>query len=202
MNDNRTARFLLVAGGILAAASSGAPAEIGAGLVVQLGADDVAAAAALSRTGFNLIQVLDTRADRVTAAQAKLRRQGCYGLVSAVLVDSYESLPYAENLVNHVIVTRAGASAKELFRVIAPGGKLAVLPAGALTRAQLGAAGFEGVAASGGGLTARKPWPSAMDGWSHPRTVRTATRCRTTRPWARPTASAGWRARPTKWRGS
>jgi len=169
MNNNRTARFLLVAGGVLAAASSVALGEIGAGFVVQLGADDVAAAAALSRTGRNLIQVLDTRADRVVAAQAKLRAQGRYGLVSAALVDSYEPLPYAENLVNHAIVTRAGASAKELFRVIAPGGALAVSPAGALTQAQLGAAGFEGVAASGGGLTARKPWPSAMDGWSHPR---------------------------------
>ncbi len=169
MNNNPTARFVLVAVGILAAASSVALGGIDAGLVVQLGADDVATAVALSRTGCHLIQVLDTRADRVVAAQAKLREQGRYGLVSARLVDSFEPLPYAENLVNHVIVTRAGAAAKELFRAMAPGGTLTVSHGGTLTRAQAGAAGFEGIAASGAGLTARKPWPSAMDGWSHPR---------------------------------
>ncbi len=162
---NQIERIFLMVSAILIAILPVTHAEF----VVQLGADDVAIPAALSRKGFDLVQVLDTRANSVVEARTTLCVQGCYGLVSAKLVDSLERLPYAENLVNRVIVTCAGVSGKELFRVITPGGTVVLSHAGILSQAQLAAAGFETITANGIGLTARKPWPSSIDGWSHPR---------------------------------
>lgn len=139
------------------------------GLVVQLGAEDLQLPAALSRTGAHLIQVLETDAKRVIAAQKELTASGFYGLVSVEHVAGFAKLPYTENLVNYIIVSHAGAPAREIFRVLTPGGTLVVTRKGIMNQAELKFAGFASVIESDGALTARKPRPVEMDEWSHSR---------------------------------
>ena len=139
------------------------------GLVVQVGADDVRLSAALSRTGAHLVHVLETDAGRAVAAQAELTTNGCYGLVSVEHVAGFAQLPYTENLVNHMIVSRAGAPAPEIFRVMTPGGTLVITRKGIMNQAKLESAGFGSIIETDAALTARKPWPAEIDEWSHSR---------------------------------
>lgn len=147
---------------------------ISGGLCLQIGADHTAWVEDLARTGRFVIQLLDTDASRVQAAQKRLLRKNIYGLVSADQMASLTgSLPYTENLVNLVIV-RADLSkhlATELHRIICPGG--AVLIASSPSAAELlREAGFtdsQQTKGVGTWLFARKPWPNSMDEWTHPR---------------------------------
>ena len=148
---------------------SPAPGGLTGGFIVQLGSPGTQTLAALSRTGRYLIHVLATTPEDVAAARAELRAKGHYGLVSAEHLADPRRLPYAGNLVNVVVVEDVSVPAAELFRVVAPTGAVVVRRAGAVSRADLAAAGFTVPAADGYPLIARKPWPSAMDTWSHPR---------------------------------
>jgi len=139
------------------------------GLVVQLGAEDIRLPAELSRTGAHLIHVLETNVERVLAAQKELTANGCYGLVSVEHVARFARLPYTENLVNHMIISRAGAPAPEIFRVLAPGGTLVITRKGIMDQTNLKSAGFDSIIETGAALTARKPWPAEMDEWFHSR---------------------------------
>ena len=140
------------------------------GLVVQLGAENIRRLpAALSRTGAHLVHVLETDARRVVAARAELTTNGCYGLASVERVAGFARLPYTENLVNHMIVSHAGAQAPEIFRVMTPGGTLVLTRKGIMNQAKLESAGFDSIIETGVSLTARKPWPAEMDAWSHSR---------------------------------
>jgi outer membrane protein assembly factor BamB len=94
---------------------------------------------------------------------------GCYGLVSVEHVPGFTQLPYTENLVNHMIASRAGAPAPEIFRVLTPGGTLVITRKGIMNRAKLESAGFDSIVETGTTLTAQKPWPLEMDEWSHSR---------------------------------
>jgi outer membrane protein assembly factor BamB len=143
-------------------------ARVSGGLVVQLGAKDVSLAVALSRTGSHVIHVLGTDAGKVLAAQTAIKAEGCYGLASVERVSGLSQLPYTENLVNQLVVTESGATAPELYRVLVPGGTLTVADGTLLSRDTIEAAGFRIVAEKEGWL-AVKPWPEAMDDWSHPR---------------------------------
>jgi len=139
------------------------------GLVVRLGAEDTELPAALSRTGAHLVHVLEADTAKAVAAQAELAKNGCYGLVSVEHVAGFAKLPYTENLVNHMIISRAGVPAAEIFRVLAPGGTLVFTRKGIMSQAKLESAGFDSIANAGSTLTARKPWPAEMDQWSHSR---------------------------------
>jgi len=139
------------------------------GLVVQLGAENIKLPAALSRTGAHLVHVLDTDAGRAVAARTELIMTGCYGLVSVEYVAGLARLPYTENLVNHMIVSRAGAPAPEILRVMTPGGTLVITRNGIMSQAELESAGFDSIIQTDAALTARKPWPAEMDAWSHSR---------------------------------
>jgi len=139
------------------------------GLVVQIGAEDVRMPAAMSRTGAHLIHVLDTDAGKVAAARTYLTTHGYYGLASVEHVARFTRLPYTEDLINHMIVSRAGTPAHEIFRVMAPGGTLVITRKRIMNRAKLKSAGFDSIIETGAALTARKPWPAEMDGWSHSR---------------------------------
>ncbi len=148
-------------------------ANVQGGLVVQLGTGDTALPAALGRTGRYIINVLDRDADRVDKARATLREDGVYGLVSAEQIPEAGKLPYAENLVNAIIIQDFTVSAVELRRALTPLGVVLVMNPELLKRQQLAAAGFEVVAntESDGraAITVRKPWPKGMGTWSHPR---------------------------------
>jgi len=139
------------------------------GLVVQLGAGDTQAAAEMSLTGRYLIHVLDLDADKVQAARSLLREDGHYGLAWAEHASDTSRLPYAENIVNLIVVRDYTVGVEELSRVLTPGGCVVVMNTDVLKKSQLEAGGFRLSMAADSKLIARKPWPEAMDVWSHPR---------------------------------
>ncbi len=142
-------------------------AKLHGGLVVQLGGQDLGEAIALSRTGRYLVHVLEKDADVVRAAREQLRKQGRYGLGWVEQTQDMQRLPYAENLVNLIVVRGEAAPVDEMFRVLVPGGSVVILRSDLLTPSELESGGFEMVSDSP--LLARKPWPPEMDVWSHPR---------------------------------
>jgi len=123
-------------------------AGVKGGLIVHVGCDSPATLAELRAGDQYVVHGLDTDAANVAAARAMLRTKGVYGATS---VDQWDgrNLPYADNLVNLVIVP-AGAAVKteEIMRVLAP----------------------NGVSMRRGGGTWQKtvkPWPKEMDEWTH-----------------------------------
>ena len=139
------------------------------GLIVQLGATDAKAATQLSLTGRYLIHILDADAEKVQAARTKIRKEGYYGLAWAEKTVSSTKLPYAENLVNLIVVQDYAVPVKELFRVLTPGGSIVVTNAKLLNQEALTSAGFNAFKQVDSTLVAKKPWPAEMDTWSHPR---------------------------------
>ncbi len=139
------------------------------GLIVQLGGDDTQAAAELSLTGRYLIHVLESNADTIQSARSKLRKDGHYGLTWAEQPVDADRLPYAENMVNLIVIRDYTVPVTELSRVLTPGGSIVVANAKVLSKSQLEAGGFDMVTETESTLVARKPWPEAMDSWTHPR---------------------------------
>ena len=78
--------------------------EVHGGLVVQLGSSELGSAIELSQTGRYLIHVLDPDSTSVESAQSRLHKDGHYGLAWAENYDGSGRLPYAENMVNLVLV--------------------------------------------------------------------------------------------------
>lgn len=143
-------------------------AGVHGGLVVQTGAAEAEDAIALSRTGRHVVNVLDVDAGLVEKAREGVRREGRYGIASVNRLPEASRLPYAENLVNAVVIRRAVAPLAEVLRVLTPDGVL-VAAGSAATAGALEAAGFAAVARQGEFLVARKPRPANIDDWSHPR---------------------------------
>jgi outer membrane protein assembly factor BamB len=123
----------------------------------------------LSRTGRYLIHVLDPDAQTVQTAQALLHKHGRYGLAWAEQQDDSGRLPYAENMVNQIVVRDFIVADAELLRVLTPGGTLVVANSKLVTPLQLETSGFDVISNKDSVLLARKPWPMEMDDWSHPR---------------------------------
>ena len=124
------------------------------GLVVHLGCGNGSLTAALRLNDSYLVHGLDASAANVAVARRHIREAGLYGAVS---VDRLRGprLPYAENLVNLVVVSRdeARVSREEIKRVLAPGG------------ACVGDARSEERGARWEKMT--KPWPTNVDEWTH-----------------------------------
>jgi outer membrane protein assembly factor BamB len=141
------------------------------GLVVRIGATETDVVARLSRTGRYLVHVLDEKPAATEKARQSLRRNGVYGLAFAETLADPHHLPYAENVVNAVMLQSLGeVPLSEAHRVLTPGGTLLVAPGVELKSANLKAAGFDLVGrAQDGSFVYRKPWPKNMDDWSHPR---------------------------------
>ncbi len=139
------------------------------GLVVQLGVSDTEHPAAWSRTGRYLTQLLSPEVAAVAEARKALQARGHYGLVTAAPWSNPRRLPFAENLVNLLVVRDFAAPDAELFRVVAPGGTILVTDPRQFSFSRLAAAGFASVREAGGMLLARKPRPDSMDEWTHPR---------------------------------
>ncbi|MCA9269445.1 MAG: PQQ-binding-like beta-propeller repeat protein, partial [Planctomycetales bacterium] len=170
--------FTLLLAGCLASGAYQARAEhidpakaygVPGGLVVQLGASEVDAAAELSLTGRYLIHVLERDPKTVESAQASVRRDGRYGLAWVERQRDEKHLPYAENMVNLLVVREFTVPVEELFRVLAPRGVLVVDKSAIIAKSELEAAGFQITSPADGPLIAYKPWPKEMDVWSHPR---------------------------------
>jgi outer membrane protein assembly factor BamB len=148
--------------------------EIRGGLLVVLGAQGVESAMAAVRSGPFLAHVLDRDPAAVARARQAIDGQGLYGLVSADRLGPDGKLPYAENLVNLLVIADPSygkSSLGEAIRVLCPHGVL-VAAAEMIGRGDLEAAGWERVRVFSSGrdwIAARKPWPPAMDHWTHPR---------------------------------
>ena len=148
--------------------------RITGGLCVQLGSADLGFAAKAARTGRFLVHVLDADASAVAQARQQLRAQSLYGLVSVDRAPSRTTLPYADNLVNVLVIepdANLKITAAEMARVLSPNG-VVLVAASLSSEDKLKASGLEDVRpvnASGAWLMARKPWPKGMDCWTHAR---------------------------------
>lgn len=138
------------------------------GLVVQLGASETRAAAELSLTGRYLVHVLDSDAKTVQSAQSRLRAAGHYGMAWVEEHKETSRLPYAENVVNLIVVRDFTVPVEELARVLTPGGSLVIKNHNLVSKSELETGGFT-VTEADSALIARKPWPKSMDVWTHPR---------------------------------
>jgi len=118
------------------------------GLVVHLGCGDGILTAALRSADSYLVHGLDVDSEKVEKARAHIRSLGVYGPVSVDAFDG-KSLPYADNLVNLLVVEdRTDVSMAEVMRVLAPGGRACILADGRWTQEV-------------------KPWPAEIDQWTH-----------------------------------
>ena len=118
------------------------------GLVVHIGCGDGKLTAALRVNDSYLVHGLDRDAANVAKARAWAHGRGVYGPVSVAQFDG-KRLPYADGLVNLVVAEDAGGvAAGEILRVLVPGGVAYARREGAWTKAT-------------------KPWPEALDEWTH-----------------------------------
>ncbi|MHC4743520.1 MAG: outer membrane protein assembly factor BamB family protein [Planctomycetota bacterium] len=118
------------------------------GLIVHLGCGDGRLTRALLAGDSYLVHGLDTDQTHIDTARKNLASKKAYGKVS---VDAYDGkhLPYAENLVNLIVVEDvASVSTDELMRVLAPNGVAYIKKNNRWEKAV-------------------KPWPEAIDQWTH-----------------------------------
>ncbi len=126
-------------------------AGIEGGFVVHLGCGDGRLTAALGTEERFTVHGLDRNADLVAAARRRIAGLGLYGRVSVEQLSSAE-LPYADDLINLVVVSDpCGVSMDEIRRVLAPGGVCCVPDADS----------------AGGWKKLVEPRPDSLDAWTH-----------------------------------
>jgi len=173
--DNRRVGALIAAIACIHAAGTGSRGAEGGqvlqasgvqgGLVVHLGCGDAGATATLHADERYLVHGLDTDGKRIAEARRRIGSLGLHGEVSVeVLADA--ALPYVDNLVNLLVVSRpCGVPADEIARVLAPNG-VAMIDAkvkGLATPPAL----KPRPCPAGGWIKLVKPWPDAIDEWTH-----------------------------------
>jgi outer membrane protein assembly factor BamB len=120
------------------------------GLIVHLGCGDGKLTAALRTSEQTLVQGLAGDGADVDAARRYIQSQGIYGPVSVARLTGPQ-LPYADNLVNLLVVSEDYAIAREeMLRVLAPGGVMLSVPPSTFIPQPF-----------------KKPWPSDIDQWTH-----------------------------------
>jgi outer membrane protein assembly factor BamB len=129
------------------------------GLVVHVGCGDGSLTAQFAGDGY-VVQGLDRDAAGVAVVRTKLRGAGVYGQVSVDRWDG-ENLPYADNLVNLLVVSSAECrvSGEEIIRVLAPRGVVLANPHSQIRIPQSDVVGEWRVY--------RKPVPDDIDDWTH-----------------------------------
>ncbi|MBW8042215.1 MAG: PQQ-binding-like beta-propeller repeat protein [Planctomycetes bacterium] len=118
------------------------------GIVVHLGCGDGKLTAALRTNDRYTVHGLEADPAKVARARSYIQAQGIYGVVS---VERYSGsvLPYADNLINLIVVQDAGkVSMDEVMRVLAPGGAACVQRNGKWKKIA-------------------KAWPDNIDQWTH-----------------------------------
>jgi len=128
------------------------------GLVVELGFVDTEFSARLGGPDAVTLQTLAADPQQVANARTKLQARGLYGKITVEQLVG-ERLPYADNLVNLIVVHDAkkgsglvNVSQEEILRVLVPGGVVCSKAATSET------ADFR---------ITRKPWPEEIDQWTH-----------------------------------
>ena len=150
-----------------------ASADLRPGLLVYLGCEHGAAAAALRRDGKYRVQALVFDKAALGRVRRGIRAAGAYGPVSAELLAD-GPLPYADDLVNVVVidrpeaVRRRGVALSEAYRAVAPYGSILIAGAKAedVSAALADLPGEKpAVRQVGGWVRVDKPYPEAMDEW-------------------------------------
>jgi len=144
------------------------------GLIVHVGCGDGKLTADLRCNDSYIVHGLDVNAVNITKAQEHIRKRGLYGAVSVELWNK-DYLPYTDNTVNLVVVTRLGEgpsrsrtsskfqlSSEEIARVLAPNG-VALLREGVKSQVS----GLILQPSARGWTKLVKPWPSEIDEWTH-----------------------------------
>lgn len=138
-------------------------AGISGGIVVEMGCSDASYTRALKVSDAVLVHSLTRDPAIEKRLRNELSSEGRYGPIS---VDHYdgEHLPYADNLINCIIIPRkCDVSASELLRVTAP---LGVLLIKENVNTELIANGnLSGTAVGDGYMKVTKPWPADIDHW-------------------------------------
>jgi outer membrane protein assembly factor BamB len=138
------------------------------GLVVHLGPDDGEQTADLIAQRATRVQAL-TRSDAdAEALRDLLVERGLHGWGTVgVLLSS--QLPYADNLVNSVVVSDwCGISPNEVLRVLVPEGRLYLATQSeGITDAVMQQVGFRKHQRPGMPIVYEKPRPESMDDWTH-----------------------------------
>jgi len=123
-------------------------AGVEGGFVVHLGIGEGRLTAALGAEENITVHGLEADPAKIATAQRLIAKAGCYGRVSVEKLSGAE-LPYADNLVNLVVVEeRNGVTDDEIHRVLAPGGVMCVKT-------------------DGGWQETVKPRPENIDDWPH-----------------------------------
>lgn len=167
----RTVLFILVAAA--AGSHAASPAEVPfdtvgvkGGLVVCVGCEDPAFLCSLRESASYIVHGLDQDAGKVRSAKAAIHDRRYYGRVS---VDTFDgrNLPYIDNLVNLLILAEpeTRVSAAEAARVLAPRGVLLSKAAIDVKGTTLAYRRF--VPDVWGWRWFVKPWPDALDEWTH-----------------------------------
>jgi outer membrane protein assembly factor BamB len=129
-----------------------AAAGVQGGLIVHLGCGDGKLTAALRANDAYLVHGLDADAKNIAAARKYIQSLGLYGKVS---VEQWtgDRLPYADNLVNLLVISDASAKIadEEIRRVLAPRGTAIFLNPKSKTQ----------------NPKFTKPWPQEIDEWTH-----------------------------------
>ncbi|MBI5724091.1 MAG: PQQ-binding-like beta-propeller repeat protein [Planctomycetes bacterium] len=144
-----------------------------------MGCNDASLAVTLSEKGKNLVQSLVLKKDDVSLGMSLVEKAGLAGRVT-VRQASYDSLPYADNLANLVVVDNleaalgAGLSLKEIIRVLAPNGIACLGGRDGESEKTLpdllrksGIEGSKIVRENGVWAVFAKPRPETMDEWTH-----------------------------------
>jgi outer membrane protein assembly factor BamB len=125
------------------------------GFVVELGLISSDFSARLAQVGTIGVQTLDDDLEKVARARSELEDRGLYGRITVEHL-SGDQLPYADNLINMIVVHESSLSERippdELMRVLVPGGVLV--------------RNLQQEDATGPNLI-RKPWPEEIDQWTH-----------------------------------
>ena len=126
--------------------------DFNGGLIVHMGCGDGRLTAALHAGDESVVHGLDADAAQVAGAREHIRKLGLYGKVSVDVFDG-KHLPYADNLVNLVVMRDAGCKMRdeEIQRVLAPGG----------------VAFFLNRQSEIENRKWLKPWPDDIDEWTH-----------------------------------
>ena len=132
------------------------------GLIVHLGCGSGHVTGSLKSSN-NIVHGLDTRPEKIEDARSRLASRANQGPVSVDLWDG-EHLPYADNLVNLIVIggladgwveSANNATDEELIRVLAPGGILMRMKD---PQKWHEASDWDKIV---------KPWPDTIDQWTH-----------------------------------
>jgi len=141
-------------------------AGVSGGLIVHVGCGDGRLTVRLRAGDGCVVHGLERDPGKVEAARKHIHSKGLYGPVSVRQWDG-DRLPYADDLVNMVVVERQMPNAfQEIHRILAPGGT-ALVREPRIKKWLLSQTMFPVLGIDGGFVKFTKPRPADIDEWTH-----------------------------------